>query len=874
MSEVSKRLEKADKYLQKGKQDAALEEYFQVLQQDPQNDTARQTAADLCIGLGRTDDARRLLNTSFDRYSSAGDIPLASAAFKKLARLGPPPVQLLLRYAQLVEKSNPREALDAYQGAAATFSSSADKTRALLALKHVVRLDPSVQNLSRQGTLAGEIGDRRTAAASFLQVAQMEEAAGKDASAWYRRAYEFGPEDPEVAIAYGRILLSQGEASAAAEVLAPLALQREPDLIVQELYGQALLADKRLTEAEPFLWAAFQNDPEQIGRIAELIQLLVESGEAAKAVELARKLEQHQRRAGNFREFVAMIRAASDRSTPSVVFLEYLCEVFNAANREHDYCDTLIRLFELYYAAGNFLKSATALDRAAEVDAYESGHERRLEMLRGKVELSMVNAVASRLAGVAKTEQQQKQDDAPEGFGGAESSILEDLMLQAEIFLQYSMRAKALERLERIHKLFPREEENTPRLRDLYLNAGYELRYDAPSAGPAVEAKPGSAASSGSVTSGSVTSVGPAAFSEAAAPSRRGENRVEDFARVTEITRNIYRQGNVKGVLFTAVNDVGRLWQSSRCVAALLTPGKPPSAMLEYCAPGIPQSDIVAMVKLVVGTQQAALSNGTVSISDMDQAREFDSMRAYVEALNVKSLLAVPLLDGEEPVGVILLEQCNDRREWRPTDSVVLKTIADQMLLAVNNAKLRSLVRTLAVTEERSGLLKRSSYLDVLLSEVKRAIQQQCACVVMLLHFGKAPVLLKDVGEAAVETMMEEFGQLITSHIRQTDVAVRYDTTKVALILTDTPEKNTFFVAEKLRKLMAAVHVPGRTSPFRMTVGIAESVMKPTWDPADIVTEVINRAETALESANAQGDGKEDRVVALAWQPEELASAG
>ena len=45
----------------------------------------------------------------------------------------------------------------------------------------------------------------------------------------------------------------------------------------------------------------------------------------------------------------------------------------------------------------------------------------------------------------------------------------------------------------------------------------------------------------------------------------------------------------------------------------------------------------------------------------------------------------------------------------------MLKTIAEQMILAANNARLRSLVKTLAITDERSGLLKRSSYVDVLL---------------------------------------------------------------------------------------------------------------------------------------------------------------
>ena len=87
-----------------------------------------------------------------------------------------------------------------------------------------------------------------------------------------------------------------------------------------------------------------------------------------------------------------------------------------------------------------------------------------------------------------------------------------------------------------------------------------------------------------------------------------------------------------------------------------------------------------------------------------------------MQALTIESLLAVPLMDAGEQAGILILEQTTPR-QWRHTDIVVMKTIADQMVLAVSNARLRNLMKTLAVTDEKSGLLKRSSYLDVLLSE-------------------------------------------------------------------------------------------------------------------------------------------------------------
>jgi diguanylate cyclase (GGDEF)-like protein len=186
-------------------------------------------------------------------------------------------------------------------------------------------------------------------------------------------------------------------------------------------------------------------------------------------------------------------------------------------------------------------------------------------------------------------------------------------------------------------------------------------------------------------------------------------------------------------------------------------------------------------------------------------------------------------------------------------DQVVLNTIAEQIVLAVNNARLRSLVKTLAVTDEKSGLLRRSSYLDVLLSEVQRSLPQKSPVTLVLMSFGSASALVKEVGEANVEAAMQEVGHVVMANVRQNDVAVRYSLTSIALILSDTNDKSAFFVLDKLRKNTANVHIPGHADPVLMTAGIAELVMNPKYDAVDVVTEAINRVEGALDIAKHEG---------------------
>jgi diguanylate cyclase (GGDEF)-like protein len=268
----------------------------------------------------------------------------------------------------------------------------------------------------------------------------------------------------------------------------------------------------------------------------------------------------------------------------------------------------------------------------------------------------------------------------------------------------------------------------------------------------------------------------------------------------------------------------------------------------------------MSIVKLIGITQHLA-ANGPVSIPNAPSARELETVRENIKTLGIESLLAVPLMDSGEQTGILILEQCGPR-QWQQTDIVVLRTIAEQMVIAVSNARLRTLMKTLAVTDERSGLLKRSSYLDVLLSEVRRSLQQQTPLTVMLLHFGKASALVKEIGEGQVENLMQQISQVLASHIRQNDVAVRYDLTSVALVLSDTGEKNAFLVVDKMRKVLASTKIPGTDRNPPMSAGIAEAVLQEKFDAVDIVTEVINRVENALEQARAEGGNKAHSLAA------------
>ena len=713
-----------------------------------------------------------------------------------------------------------------------------------MVLKRLVALEPAERNVLRLGELCSQTGDKAGASAAFLKLAEITESSGSNAAQWFERAYGEDPTDTKIALGYGKSLIAQGQVGAAIFVLEPLAKAQDASLEMRETYVKALMSANRLTDAEPLVWQLFQQNPSRQQEVADLIGLLVDAQQDAEAVALARKLEQFQRSKGERRAFVVMLQDVIAKHRGSPDLLEFMSELYNASNREGDYCQTLLKLFDLHCSMGSYAKAAECLDRAADVDVYEPGHQKRLEMLRGKIDDNRFKVIASRFTSMAKTGSEPAKTEGPT-LGAA---ALQDLMLQAEILVQYGMRTKAIERLQRIQELFPREEEHNQDLQQLYMAAGM-TPHRADSAPP----PPSSAASSSAVKTAPPSASSPARPS---APSESAD--VNSFTKVADITRKLYRQTNADAVMSTAVAEIGAQWKISRCIVATRKPGMVPSAIKEYHGENIEAGNAKALSKLVTAVQDAAISQGTLTIADAPAAPELQEIREVLVELRITSLLALPLSDGQDQMGVLLLAQ-NTARGWHSADVVVLKTISEQIVIALTNAGLRRLVKSLSVTDEQSGLLKRASYLDLLMAETRRAVQQSTPVTVTLMQFGKSSAMLKEHGEKAVEAVMQKIGQLFAANIRQNDLAFRYEKTTIALVLGETAEKEALLAVEKLRKLLAEVKLADEIVPF--SAGLAEAVVRQQFDPVDIVTEVINRADNALDAAVAEGMG---RIVSLA----------
>ena len=170
--------------------------------------------------------------------------------------------------------------------------------------------------------------------------------------------------------------------------------------------------------------------------------------------------------------------------------------------------------------------------------------------------------------------------------------------------------------------------------------------------------------------------------------------------------------------------------------------------------------------------------------------------------LGLESALGVLLTDKETqaPSGALLVGEAFVRK-WKPNESFFLQAVGDQLVLSVNHTRLRSLVRSLAVADEKTGLLNRGAYIDCLLAESNRARAQKSPLSLVIIHIDRGGELVRQHGDAAVENHIEQLARTLSSAVRQTDIAVKYSTWSLVFILPDTSLESAQTLAEKLRQV-------------------------------------------------------------------------
>lgn len=854
-ADVNKQLERAKKFLEKNRVEDAIEAYQSVLQEAPQHQEATQALGDLYTRVDLPDRAAVYYGYLFDLLIEPKDETKALAIFNRFLRnsatIQPP--ERIARYAFLQQKQNhPDEAIEQYTKAAEMFSEAGRGEDALFCWERTAQLDPD--NMSRQmkvAEAAAQIGKNALAARSFLRAGSIATAGGapQEALKLFGRAYGLAPKERSVALLYAEAKLRNNESAEAAALLEPFA-PNESDLAFLETFADALQQAGQLDRTRGILERLLRERNEGVTRLFDLADAYSDAGQDNKSVEILLTLKRRMFADKKLGEFTSQVEALGAKHPESLPILEFWAALYSELNRESQYFEVLIKLFDANFNSGSFQKACEVLERLVDIDAYDYRNQERVEKLRGHADNAFLGRIAARMAKTATVTtgsappkvvaSQEVVEAGPVNEEGRKMQALDDLIVQTEIFLQYSLLSKAVERLQKIAAMFPGEEDRNARLQNLYQMANWW---------PKNQAKPESAAKH-------VAAVPVEEPKQQGPTGRTGTYTAEtlrDLTKISEINQKIFRQQTPRAMLNTTVSEVGAYLKAARTLAVIGVPGRPPEIAAEFTVQNLKPAPGAQVVFLLAQMEKAIPDELGGLVVDVSEG-------SILSELGLQTALGVTIVDKEtqSPAGMLITGH-NVQHTWRPNETYFLQAIGDQMLMSVSHTRLRSLVRRMGVSDDRTGLLSRTSYVGCLLNEADRARTQGTALSLAVLQIDRGAEMLRQQGEGPLEKFLEQLARSLQPMVRQNDMAVKYTSWALAFILPDTSLSGASNLVDKLRRAAAGVRPPWDSTQVTLSAGIVEAVAKAEYDSEDIVTDLINRAEFSMEEARKRGG---DTVVA------------
>jgi len=847
--DIVKQLEKAKRFVEKSRVDDAIEAYQSVLTVVPNHLESIQSLGDLFTMQNRPDRAAIYYGMLFDRLTAPREEPKALALYTRFLKTQQQPPERVARYALLLQKQNrTEEATEQFMSAALAYELTGKGEDALSCFVRIAQLDS--ENRDRHvavAELAERLENHAAAALGYLRAGQLSTENEDEAIEFFAKAHQLSPNDRSAALLYAQALLRKGDAAVASALLAPLTVA-ENDAALLDRYTEALIRRGQLDTARSVIERMTNLGAGSPEKFFSLATEFFRVGQDEKAVEVLATTKKSMLAARRESELAAGLDRLVEAFPQSLRLTQFWASFYAEINRETKYFDALVRLFDLNLAENQLAGACDAIDKLIEIDPYDSRNQQRLDQLKGRASDDFLSRVKSRMSNAAThrpevpvMESRRGKNDEPSTAilrDVQSGQTLEDLLVQAEIFVQYSLQSKAVERLQRIVELFPGEEEHNERLQGLFEAAHWQ---------------PEESALSRKRTESVQAPVQEPANRDAAA-SLYAPETLRDLAKISEINQNVFRQPSPRAMLSVAVNDVGNYLRVSRCLAVVGPPGQPPQMASEFCASGFEASSGNVIVRLIGHLERAtpdALGGLPLEATAAPILRE----------MGLETSLGVQLTDPEtqSPAGMMIVGFAAPH-SWKPNETYFLQSIGDQMLMCVHHTRLRTLVRTLAVADEKTGLLARGAYIDCLLHESQRARTQGAPLTLALLQIDSGPELLRQHGEVPFDRYMEQLGKAVQSIVRQTDLAIKYTSWALAVLLPDTPLSGAQMFAEKLKRSVSGLRPSWDGGQLTMSVALAEAITRHDYDNEDIVTDLINRVEAGLEEARKRGGNE---IVAL-----------
>jgi diguanylate cyclase (GGDEF)-like protein len=183
-----------------------------------------------------------------------------------------------------------------------------------------------------------------------------------------------------------------------------------------------------------------------------------------------------------------------------------------------------------------------------------------------------------------------------------------------------------------------------------------------------------------------------------------------------------------------------------------------------------------------------------------------------------------PLEPGHRIHGLITVAR---DRPFSDDDRALLRSLAAQTTLALENVDLHQQVSRQAVTDELTGLSNHGRFQELLGSEMEQVRRYHHPIGLIMLDIDNFKSINDTYGHPQGDVVLKRVARVVADSSRDADFPARYGGEEMALILPHTDLEGAYAIAERVRTAVEALRIPrrGDSGVLRITasLGVAAS---------------------------------------------------
>ncbi len=224
---------------------------------------------------------------------------------------------------------------------------------------------------------------------------------------------------------------------------------------------------------------------------------------------------------------------------------------------------------------------------------------------------------------------------------------------------------------------------------------------------------------------------------------------------------------------------------------------------------------------------------------------------------DAKSLLVLPLLCADEPVGTLTLVARAEKRFGKDVREM-LAVIANQVAISLENGFLYRRMETMATTDGLTGLTNHRTFQTKFAEMLERAARHNHKVALLLCDVDFFKKVNDGYGHPVGDEVLRRVARVLQEVPRKIDIPARYGGEEFAVLLDNVDVAQAKAVAERIRIEISKVVVDTEKGPLSVTESVGVAAFPE--DGRDRAT-LIERADLALYHAKHTG---RNRVVTWA----------